>query len=125
MKIDRELILYVIFGFFTTMINLVVFFLFTRILHVNYIFSNVMAWVLSVLFSYVTNRIWVFESENTNVITECLLFFGSRLFAGTVDTGLLFIFIDVLSISDVISKIVVQVIVIVLNYVMSKFIIFK
>lgn len=125
MKIDRELILYVIFGFFTTMINLIVYFLFARVLHVNYLFSNVMAWVLSVLFSYVTNRIWVFESENTNVITECLLFFGSRFFAGTVDTGLLFIFIDVLAINDMISKIVIQVIVIVLNYVMSKFIIFK
>lgn len=125
MKLEREIILYVIFGVFTTLINLVVYLLFARIFHVNYIISNIIAWILSVLFSYVTTRTWVFESENTNILTECLLFFGSRFFAGAIDTSLLFIFIDVLSMDDFISKIITQVIVVVLNYVMSKFVIFK
>lgn len=125
MKLGRELILYGVFGVFTTLINLVVFLLFTRAFHINYIISNIIAWILSVLFSYVTTRKWVFESENTNIITECLMFFGSRFFVGAVDTGLLFIFIDILSMSDFISKLITQVIVIVLNYVLSKFVIFK
>ena len=125
MKLGREIILYVIFGVFTTLLNLVIFLLFTRGFHVNYIISNIIAWIISIFFSYVTTRTWVFESENTNIIAECALFFGSRFFAGAVETGLLFVFIDIMSMSDFISKVITQVIVVVLNYVMSKFMIFK
>ena len=125
MKLGKELTLYVIFGVFTTLINLVVFFILARVFLINYVIANIIAWILSVLFSYVTTRKWVFESENTNILTECLMFFGSRFFAGAVDTVLLVLFIDILSMSDFVSKIITQIIVIVLNYVMSKFVIFK
>lgn len=84
-----------------------------------------LAWFFSVLFAYVTNRIWVFESVNSNILKECALFFGGRLFSGAVDTGLMYLFIDILTIGDVISKIVIQVIVVVLNYVISKLVVFK
>ena len=124
MKLGKELILYVIFGILTTVVNIVVYFVFTR-LGVNYLVSNVIAWFLSVLFAYVTNRRWVFESKDSNILKECFLFFSGRIFSGVVDTGLMYLFIDILSIGDVISKIVIQVIVVILNYVISKWIVFK
>lgn len=125
MIIDRELILYVVFGTLTFFVNLISYFLFESVFGVNYIISNIIAWFLSVLFAYVTNRIWVFESKSPDILKECGLFFGGRIFSGAVDTALMYLFIDVFVIGDVISKIVVQIIVIVLNYVFSKLIVFK
>ena len=125
MKLDRELVLYVIFGTFTFLVNIIVYFFFKDLLGVNYIISNILAWFFSVLFAYVTNRIWVFESKSPNILKEMSLFFGGRIFSGVVDTALMYLFIDVMTIGDTISKIVVQIIVIILNYVFSKLIVFK
>lgn len=125
MRLEKELLLYVVFGVLTTLVNIVVYFIFARLFGINYLISNIIAWVLSVLFAYVTNRIWVFESKSTNIIKEMSLFFGGRIFSGVVDTGLMYLFIDILSIGDFISKIVIQVIVVILNYVISKVIVFK
>ncbi|MEE1335147.1 GtrA family protein [Methanobrevibacter sp.] len=124
-KLDRELVLYVVFGAFTFFVNIIVYFFFENILGVNYIISNIIAWFFSVLFAYITNRIWVFESKSPHILKEMSLFFGGRIFSGVVDTALMYLFIDVLTIGDTISKIVVQVIVIILNYIFSKLIVFK
>ena len=125
MRLDKELVLYVIFGTFTFLVNIIVYFLFENVLGVNYIISNIIAWFFSVLFAYITNRIWVFESKSPDILKEMSLFFGGRIFSGVVDTGLMYLFIDILTIGDLISKIVVQIIVIILNYVFSKLIVFK
>ncbi|WP_298501402.1 GtrA family protein [uncultured Methanobrevibacter sp.] len=125
MKLSREIFWYVVFGILTTLVNIVVYFVFAHVLGVNYLISNVVAWFLSVLLAYVTNRRWVFESKSSNILKECGLFFGGRLFSGVVDTGLMWLFIDVLTLNDGISKIVIQVIVVVLNYVISKLVVFK
>lgn len=122
--IDRELILYVVFGFFTFLVNFITYFIFTG-LGINYLIANVLAWFFSVLFAYITNRTWVFESKSPDILKEMSLFFGGRIFSGVVDTVLMFLFIDVLVIGDFISKTVVQIIVIILNYVFSKLIVFK
>lgn len=124
-KFDRELVLYVVFGAFTFFVNIAVYFLFENVLGVNYLISNIIAWFFSVLFAYITNRIWVFESKSPNILKEMALFFGGRIFSGVVDTALMYLFIDVMMIGDTISKIVVQIIVIVLNYIFSKLIVFK
>jgi putative flippase GtrA len=125
MKLDRELVLYVFFGALTFLVNIVTYFIFEDLMGINYLISNILAWFFSVLFAYVTNRIWVFESKSPDILKEMSLFFGGRIFSGAVDTGLMYLFIDVLMISDLISKIVVQVIVIILNYIFSKLIVFK
>lgn len=88
MDIEKELFFYVVFGVLTTVVNVVVYVLFANYLGINYLVSNVIAWFLSVLFAYITNRKWVFESKSSNIIKECGLFFGGRLFSGIVDTGL-------------------------------------
>lgn len=124
MRIEKELFWYVVFGALTTLVNIVVYFLLSR-LGINYLVSNVFAWFFSVLFAYVTNRRWVFESKGTNILKECALFFSGRIFSGVVDTALMWLFIDMLTIGDMVSKVVIQVIVIVLNYVISKWIVFK
>ena len=124
MKLSREIFWYVVFGVLTTLVNIVVYFVISHVLGVNYLISNVVEWFLSVLFAYVTNRRWVFESKS-EILKECGLFFGGRLFSGVVDTGLMWLFIDVLTLNDGISKIVIQVIVVVLNYVISKLVDFK
>lgn len=125
MKLDRELVLYVVFGTFTFLVNIVTYFLFESVMGINYLVSNVLAWFFSVLFAYITNRRWVFESKSPNILKEMSLFFGGRIFSGVVDTVLMYLFIDVLVLGNTFSKIVVQIIVIVLNYVFSKLIVFK
>ena len=125
MKLDRELVLYVVFGAFTFLVNIVTYFLFESVMGINYLVSNVLAWFFSVLFAYITNRTWVFESKSPNILKEMSLFFGGRIFSGVVDTVLMYLFIDVLVLGNTFSKIVVQIIVIVLNYVFSKLIVFK
>ena len=82
-------------------------------------------WFVSVLFAYITNRIWVFESKDDNIIKEALLFYGGRIFSGAIDTALMYVFISILMTGDLFAKIVVQVVVTILNYVFSKFLVFK
>lgn len=125
MKLTHELLLYIIFGVLTTLVNIIIYLLFNKLLGVNYIISNILAWIFSVLLAYVTNRIWVFKSNNSNIIKEVSLFFAGRLFSGIVDTGLMYLFIDILLIGDFISKIIIQIIVVVMNYLISKLVIFK
>jgi putative flippase GtrA len=124
MELKKELVSYVIFGAFTTLINIAVYLLLTDIFHINYIIANIVAWFVSVMFAYVTNRIWVFESDNENVAKEVFLFYGGRIFTVVVDTLLMVLFIDVLSIGNFVSKITVSIIVIILNYLFSKWIVF-
>lgn len=125
MKLDRELFLYVVFGAFTFFVNIITYFLFESVLGINYLISNILAWFFSVLFAYITNRIWVFESKSPDILKEASLFFGGRIFSGAVDTALMYLFIDILVIGDLASKIIVQIVVIILNYVFSKLIVFK
>ena len=124
MNLERELFRYVVFGVLTTAVNIAAYYLFVRF-GINYLISNVMAWFFSVLFAYATNRRWVFESKSTDILKECGLFFAGRIFSGIVDTGLMWLFVDVLAIGDMASKIVIQVIVVILNYAVSKWAVFK
>ena len=124
MKLKKEILLYIIFGVLTTIVNILVYLLFVN-LHVNYLVSNVLAWFFSVMFAYVSNRIRVFKSDESNILKEAGLFYGGRIFTGIVDTGLMYLFVSILSVGDLTSKIIIQVIVVILNYLLSKLIIFK
>ena len=124
MRLDKELFLYVVFGTLTTIVNIVVYFALEYI-GVNYIISNIIAWFLSVLFAYVTNRIWVFESKSPDILKEMTLFFSGRIFSGVLDTALLYLFVDILTLGNTFSKIAVEIIITILNYLLSKLIVFK
>lgn len=125
MDLTKELIAYIIFGVLTTAVNIITYFLFVDVFAVNYLISNIVAWFVSVLFAYITNRIWVFESKSSNIIKEASYFFAGRIFSGVLDTGLMYVFIDLLSFGDEFSKIIIQVIVVIVNYVLSKYVVFK
>ena len=90
--------------------------------------STIIAWVLSVLFAYLTNRKWVFHSQAhgaQEILKEITSFFGCRLATGVLDWACMLFFVDILKYNDVLIKILANVLVIVLNYVASKVVIFK
>lgn len=124
----KEAILYLVFGVLTTLINIVVYALSTRILLIDVYVSNVIAWILSVLFAYITNRKYVFNSKADALnqkIKELLSFYSCRLLTFGIDMLLMYILIDLISINDMISKVIVNIIIIILNYILSKFLVFK
>ena len=122
---NKEIIMYLVFGVLTTVVNIVVYYIFSNLLHMNYLFSNAMAWFLSVLFAYVTNRKYVFDSKNNQIIKEAISFFGSRLATGIMDMVLMWFLVNFNIVNDVVSKVVVNVIVVILNYILSKLVVFK
>ena len=70
--INKKIILYVIFGVLTTIVNLIAYYLFSNIININYLISNAIAWIISVVFAYITNKFFVFNSSyiNKDVIIE-------------------------------------------------------
>jgi len=123
----KEGILYLFFGGCTTLVNIVSFII-LRYFHIDTYISNAIAWVLSVLFAFVTNKIYVFESKGKGAkatIKECISFFGFRLLSLLFDMGIMYVLIDLLSCNEFASKIISNVFVIIINYVFSKLFIFK
>ena len=138
----KEIITYIIFGILTTLVNFFSFWLFTKIFGEDlYLVNNAIAWVVGVVFAYVTNKLFVFESKSWDlklITKEITGFLGARIFSFLVEEGGMFLFISVLGLGEkslalagfiitgqFIVKILLAVIVVVLNYVFSKFIIFK
>ena len=125
LKTHRTLILYLIFGGFTTAVNMVCFFLFKNAFHVSTGVSNILAWFFSVLFAFFTNKYIVFEDKDKKNIKQLAEFFGARIFSGLLDTVIIVIFIDYLLFPEFLIKLLSNILVIVINYIASKFIIFK
>ena len=123
--ISREVFFYLVFGVLTTVVNIISFAILSRMFGIGTVVSNVIAWFLSVLFAYVTNRRWVFLSTGGNVFREMLVFFSGRLCTGVLDTLVMFITVDLLGWNDLMMKILSNIIVIILNYIISKFFVFK
>jgi len=138
----KELITYVIFGVLTTLVNFFAFWIFTKIFGEDlYLVNNAIAWVVGVVFAYITNKLFVFESKSWDlkVITkEITGFLGARIFSFLVEEGGMFLFVSVLGLGEksltllgftitgqFIVKILLAVIVVILNYVFSKFFIFR
>jgi putative flippase GtrA len=123
----KELIMYGIFGVGATLINIVTFHLFYNVIHASLLVSNIVAWVFAFIFAFVTNKLFVFESkswEGQKARKEFFDFLLTRLATLVVDTVLIWLFIDVLKWDSIVSKIIDNVVVIVINYVASKFWIF-
>lgn len=123
--VNKEVVLYIIFGVLTTLVNILSYLLFAKICGINNLISNIMAWFLSIIFAYVTNRIFVFESKNEKILHEFTLFITGRGLSGILDSLLFYVFVVVWMMDDVVSKIVISIIVIILNYVFNKLLVFK
>lgn len=124
----KEVILYLFFGVLTTVISFVSYYICSELLHIHYLISNIISWIFAVAFAYITNRIWVFESKSTGlkaIFKEMFTFVNCRLLSGIIDMIVMFLLVDSLNINDLYAKLFTQVIVVILNYVFSKLIIFK
>lgn len=124
----KDILLYGIFGVLTTVVNIVTYWVAAHPLGLSVMVSTVIAWIVAVLFAYVTNRKWVFHSQaegTKEIVQEIASFFTCRLATGVVDWTCMFIFVDLLYFNDVIIKAAANVLVIILNYVASKLVIFK
>ena len=86
---------------------------------------NLISWLLALIFAFFTNRSFVFKSTNKNILKEAYSFTQSRIVTLLIDMFLMFICVTVFGFNDKIVKLVVQVIVIVLNYIFSKMFVFK
>ena len=125
LKSHRTLVLYLIFGGLTTAVNMICFFLFEKVFHFSTGVSNIFAWFFSVLFAFFTNKYIVFNNRGKNKIKQLAEFFGARIFSGLLDTIIVVIFIDYLLFPSFLIKLLSNILVIIINYVASKFIIFK
>ncbi len=138
----KELIVYGIFGVGTTLVNLITFKLWNVILGDGYyLVSNIIAWFAAVIFAYITNKIWVFESKKWNgkvLLKEIPPFFASRVFTLLLEEAGLFLFVDLLKFNqftldvfalefsgEMLAKFILAFVVVVLNYLFSKVFIFK
>lgn len=138
----KELIIYGVFGVCTTLVNFLTYKLFNVLLGVDfYLVSNIVAWFVSVVFAYVTNKLFVFESKSWKlkvVAKEVPSFFAARVFSFLVEEAGLFLLVDICKMKDfafevygftvsgnMISKVGLAAVVVVMNYFFSKFVIFR
>ena len=126
----QEIIKYLIFGILTTIINLLTYYLLVYTIFnpnnpLELQITNIISWFISVAFAYITNKKYVFNSQNKNITKEILKFFSSRISTLLLDIILMFTFVTILNLNDKIIKIVVAIIIIILNYILSKLLVFK
>lgn len=123
----KEIINYLIVGGCTVVISIASYALFADVFKIDYIISNIISWIIAVTFAYFTNSKFVFNSKavKKDKLSEVVNFFIYRLLSLGIETFLLYILVDLISINDLISKTFVQIIVIILNYIFSKFLVFK
>ena len=150
----KEPILYIVFGVLTTLVNILVYYFVADVAAVYYLIANMCAWVAAVLFAFFTNKLFVFQSKSWKgavVLPELGGFLLARVATGVVDMVLMWLLIDVVRMDrlevselfagvgleamveniaeilsgEMIAKILVNIVVIVLNYVASKLWIFR
>lgn len=124
----KGLILYAFFGVCTTLINWGVYYLCYNVLHIPNVVSTVIAWFLAIAFAFITNKLWVFDSKsfhNKTLIYEMWTFLASRIATGILDVGIMYIAVDVCAMNSTIWKLISNIIIIILNYILSKLVIFK
>lgn len=139
-KKHKEVLLYLFFGGLTTVVGVIFFMIPSKALDLKNIkvfgitidtttqVANIISWIIAVTFAYITNRIWVFTDkahDKAGMIKECLSFYGGRLFTLVVENLLLNLCTVTIGLSDLIAKILVSIVTIILNYVISKLIVFR
>lgn len=128
MKQYREMIMYIIMGIFTTAVNISSFYILVEILDTDYKTATVIAWILSVLFAYITNKIYVFQqktSDMRSLLRELTAFFSVRLLSLGIDLGMMILLVSQFHTNETLAKILDNVVIVVVNYIASKWLVFK
>ncbi len=126
-KKNKEVLLYLFFGGLTFFVSLGSFVLFDRAVGFNELVANVISWVLAVVFAFFTNRIWVFEGYTENrkeFVQQMSGFFLGRVVTLLIEEIILAVFISWLGMNSILVKTGAQIVVIVANYVISKWFVF-
>ena len=119
---------YLIFGVLTTIINIVTYAICYNILNIPNLISNSIAWIISIIVAYLTNRKSVFDSKASTkkeIFVEITSFFISRLITLGLDQAIMYITVDKFRWNNILMKIISNVIVIVANFILSKLVVFK
>ena len=125
--LNRETVSYLFFGVLTTLVNWIVYYGLT-LLGVDYLVSQVIAWIAAVIFAFFTNRRYVFHSEVTDsagILKEFSAFTAARLLSLLVETFILWLFVEKAGLSEYFVKIPASVLTVILNYIFSKLFIFR
>ena len=128
LKKYEEVVSYLFFGGLTTLVNYIVYLPCYNILHLSGAVSNAIAWVVAVAFAYVTNKPFVFKSYDWSaktVLPELTKFVGCRVGSGLLETAIIFVLVDCLRGNGNIIKLLTSVLVVILNYVASKLLVFR
>ncbi|MGJ7922717.1 GtrA family protein [Neobacillus sp. LXY-4] len=128
MKNKKEVVNYLVFGVLTTLTNIVSYGILAKMFHVDYKLATTIAWIISVLFAFITNKLYVFNSKETNLILitkEFLSFIIFRLLSYLVDLSLMILMVEWMNIDDLFSKVVANVVVVIMNYFASRYVVFK
>lgn len=122
------MLLYLFFGGLAFVVSVATYSLFNMALHMNELIANIYSWIITVLFAFFTNRIWVFQSPTEGMgafFRQMISFYGGRVITLLIEEAILFVFITLLSFSSLGVKIAAQIVVIILNYVISKLLVFR
>ncbi|MCG8396292.1 GtrA family protein [Bacillus atrophaeus] len=120
--------MYIIMGIFTTAVNISSFYILVEILDADYKTATVIAWILSVLFAYITNKIYVFQqktSDMRSLLRELAAFFSVRLLSLGIDLGMMILLVSQFHTNETLAKILDNVVIVVVNYIASKWLVFK
>ena len=123
-----DILVYLVFGVLTTAVNYIIYLPCYNLLQLSSSVSNVIAWVVAVAFAYVTNKPFVFRSHDWScktVIPELTKFVGTRLASGGLETLMLLLFVDILHGNGNVWKLITSVLVVILNYIGSKLLVFR
>lgn len=126
-KLAKEGVKYIIFGILTTIINIGIFGL-LKFLGVQYILNNIIAFLVSVAFAFITNKLYVFNSKSLDkklLLEEAVKFMASRVGTFLLETGIMLVLVELFKINEFTSKCTVAVIVFIGNYILSKFMVFR
>lgn len=123
----KEGITYILGGAMTTIVNYSVYIVCTRLLGMGYLAGNLSAWIVAVIFAYITNKYFVFQTPwyPARIIKECISFVIGRVASLAIESVILYLFIDILLFNDILVKIISNIVVVVLNYMFAKLFIFQ
>ena len=124
----RDILIYLLFGALTTLVNFLIYFPLYNWISCSAAFSNAIAWVVAVAFAFLTNKPFAFQSNNWSahiLIPELIKFISCRIGSGLIETMSLWLLVDLLNWNGNWVKLAVSVLVVVLNYISSKWIVFN
>ncbi len=133
-KKHKEIVLYVVFGALTTLVNFIIYYPLVNIKAMEphkewwVLVVNVVAWIFAVAFAFVTNKLFVFESKESDkktLFVQITSFLGSRLFSLAVEEGILALFVSLLHMNENLWKLIAAVFVVIMNYFFGKFLVFR